>query len=53
MSKQVDIVEIKTEPNEFVELFSDGENTVSSTSIFNRPRSCVGGRKLIEQQHSH
>ena len=27
MSKQVDIVEIKTEPNESVELFSDGENT--------------------------
>ena len=27
MSKKVDIVEIKTEPNESVELFSDGENT--------------------------
>ena len=27
MSEQVDMVEVKIEPNESVELFSDGENT--------------------------
>ena len=35
MSEQVDMVEVKTEPNESDELFSDGENTnmVDNNSI--------------------